>query len=189
MRLPPIPSEWIDLPDDELGLKLLAWWIAAQAEIKGIDPTAIPEHIAEKIIIATQGMDTDQAHNAALEKALIKAALGDLAKAGSLFRGYMLIGANAMATADILSNIPEDTRRGTKVRRSATLGHEAIYGTPVEKETKRRQRLDLLDEIRRCNPDASNRKIYEIAEASSLECLGEKLSYKAFERAENKEKS
>jgi hypothetical protein len=188
MRLPPIQAEWLELPDDELGIRLLAWWIGAQAERKGIAPTSIPEHVAEQIIEGTKGIDTDQVQHVALEKALIKAASGELAKAGALFRGYMLIGADTKAATDMLSSLSEDTKRGIKVRRSARLGHESIHGTPVEKETKRRQQLDLIDKIRADNPGASDNKVYELAAATTLEVSGKKVPAKAFYRAENPKK-
>jgi 2-methylisocitrate lyase-like PEP mutase family enzyme len=30
--LPPIQAEWLELPDDELDIRLLAWWIGAQTK-------------------------------------------------------------------------------------------------------------------------------------------------------------
>ena len=187
MRLPPIQAEWLELPDDELGIRLLAWWIGAEAERKGIDPSAIPDAIAKQIIEATKGMDTDKAQYAALEKALIKAAAGDLAKAGALFRGYMHIGADAMATTDMLSSLSEDTKRGIKVRRGARIGHESIHGTPEEKETNRRKYLDLLDETKQSNPKLTGQSLHKAAAKKSSQALGKKVSYKTFERAEKKE--
>ncbi len=182
-----MPAEWIDLPVDELGLRLLAWWIAAQAERKGIDPTAIPEHIAEQIIIATRGMDGDQAHIAALEKALIKAAQGEFAKAGTLLHGYMQIGAESMAAADLISNLEPDTKRGGKVRRGAKRGHELVHGDSVTKETRRRQYLDLMDEIKAKNPCLTGQSLHKAAEKQSSKVLGKRVSYKTFERTEKNE--
>jgi transposase len=52
-----------------------------------------------------------------------------------------------------------------------------------------RKRLDLIDEVRNDNPEASSRKVHEIAELLSEERFGEKVSYKTFERAEKKQKS
>jgi hypothetical protein len=89
VRIPPIPEEMLDGPDDPLGLHLFTWWVAFNAECKGIPPTSVTVEIIEKIRISTLGIDTEDARNAALEKALRLAATGDFARAGKILRAHV----------------------------------------------------------------------------------------------------
>lgn len=191
MRLPPIREKILDLPYEELGKLMLDYWIAAQAESAGLDPLNIQQGYGEKITELTKQLpdDYESNNNDSLLLALRLAANGKFESAGKKFKLYMDQSSEIMKMADMVSSMDEDTSRGVKVRRSARIGHEAINGTPVEKEAMHRKRLDLIDEVRNDNPEASSRKVHEIAELLSEERFGEKVSYKTFERAEKKQKS
>jgi hypothetical protein len=190
-RLPPMLVEHFALPDEELGKLVLGWWIMAQAEANGINVKNNPQAkqaYGEKVVELTQQLPDDHADdkNALLFLALRLAAQGKFEAAGKKLKAYTSQTSEHIALLDMVSSMDEDTKRGVKTRRSAKLGHESIYGNPVEKETRRRKHLDLIDKIRRGNPEASKRKVYELAEAHSEELLGDKISYKTFERAEKK---
>jgi hypothetical protein len=101
MQLPNFDSNWLDLPDDKLGAQLLEWWIDFQAESRGIPSNKITIDIAENIRIATLNIDGDDANNSSLEKALILIARGEVARGGSLFRGYMTRGATDIKVRDL----------------------------------------------------------------------------------------
>jgi hypothetical protein len=193
-RLPPMAVEHFALPDDELGKLVLGWWIMAQAEANGVNIQNNPQAkqtYGERVVELTQQLPDDHADDkdALLFLALRLAAQGKFEAAGKKLKAYTSQASEHMALMDMVSSMDEDTKRGVKTRRSAKLGHEFTHGDAVEKEMKRRKYLDLLDNIRRDKPEASNRKIYEIAEAQSIELFGSKVSYKTFERAEKKEKS
>lgn len=190
-RLPPMAVEHFVLPDDELGKLVLGWWIMAQAEANGINIQNNPQAkqaYGERVVKLTQQLPDDHADdkNALLFLAIRLAAQGKFAAAGKKLKAYTRQTSEHIALLDMVSSMDEDTKRGVKTRRSARLGHESIYGNPVEKETRLRKYLDLIDEVRRGNPEASKRKVYELAEAQSEELLGDKVSYKTFERAEKK---
>jgi len=100
MELPTFPAEYLDLQDDKLGLHLLAWWIGFQAKRKGIPSNGVTEEIAEKIRLATLGMDVEDARHVALEKALRRVASGDAAGGGKLFRDLMREGGFHLAALE-----------------------------------------------------------------------------------------
>jgi hypothetical protein len=190
-RLPPMAVEHFVLPDDELGKLVLGWWIMAQAEANGINVQNNPQAkqaYGERVVELTQQLPDDHADDkdALLFLALRLAAQGKFEVAGKKLKAYTSQTSEHIALLDMVSSMDEDTKRGVKTRRSARLGHESIYGNPVEKETRLRKYLDLIDEVRCGNPEASKRKVYELAEAHSEELFGIKVSYKTFERAEKK---
>jgi hypothetical protein len=133
MALPPFPTEALDLPDDELGKYILAWWAAYQLECKGIPYQAADEEILEKIRIGTLGMDSDNAELSALEKSLRLAASGDVTRAGKLFRQYSLKEAKHQAACD-----------------------EAVTGRRRQRAYAKKPRVDplheMIDEILEKNP-------------------------------------
>ena len=85
--LPPFPTEeHFKQTDDELGRDLLAWWIAYNAERKGLDPYNLPLNIQERIVLNSMPMDGDSVVSAGVEKAIKRAAKGEYAKAGAMIR-------------------------------------------------------------------------------------------------------
>lgn len=120
--LPPFPADAINLPADELGGLLFGYYIAAQASECGIPANAIPEDFAERVRQKALALDEASARNAALEKALRKAAEGDFAAAGNLFRDHMLRGAGDLKLIPIgiarLTQAAHFGRKGAKVSRA-----------------------------------------------------------------------
>lgn len=100
MELPPFPMEKLDLPDDQLGLHLFAWWIGYQADRQGIPLGGVTQEIAEAIRVATLEIDTDEAGYVPLNNALRRVAKGDAAGAGKLFRNSLHEGAIRLAALD-----------------------------------------------------------------------------------------
>jgi hypothetical protein len=190
-RLLPLWAEHFDLPDEELGKLILGLWIMDRAEGAGLDLLNIPQEASRILVKATQELPDDHVSSEldSLFLAVRLAANGKFEAAGKKLKSYADQRANYMAAMDMILNMNEDTRRGAKVRIGAKRGHESVHGDAVEKETRRREYLSLLAEIRNDNPKAKPRKVYELAEAQSEKRFGEKVSYKTFERAEKKENS
>jgi len=182
--------EWLDLPDYELGDLIIRLFIICNAEAAGLSPTNIPTAYAEGITSVVQNLPDDYdgigIGNEALFMALRLAGHGNFESAGKKLRAFMERGAMDMARIDMLASLEEDTKRGIKVRRSARLGGEAVHGDPVKVAERSRDRLNLIDDIRRNNPHLSNQSVHKLAESKSVKVLGEKVGYKTFERAENK---
>ena len=77
MSFPEFPEDALDRPDDYLGKLLLAWYIAAQADFVGLSIYRIPQAFGERVVEYARTAEADTASNAALEKALHKAANGE----------------------------------------------------------------------------------------------------------------
>jgi hypothetical protein len=91
MELPPFSPEFLDLSDEQLGLRVWAWWIGAEATWAQIPPGAVlplDEHFVEMVRHKVLAADTDSAEHAALEKALKRLAANDLTGGGRLFRDW-----------------------------------------------------------------------------------------------------
>ena len=82
--------EWLDLPLDQLGARLLTEWACYQAARMGIAPHEITPDILQKIRATTLDMDTNDPRFFGLEKPLKRACSGDAAEAGRLFREHMM---------------------------------------------------------------------------------------------------
>ena len=100
MDLPPIPPEYLDLPDEDLGLQIWAWWVTAQLGKSGISQGNLTPEIAENIRVLTLQFDTDTEAVAGLEKALKVIAQGDTARGGKIARQYVQNMANHIAALD-----------------------------------------------------------------------------------------
>ena len=101
VMLPVFPTEDdLNQSNVELGQDLLALWIASNAEKKGIDPYDVPIKIQEEIVLNTRLIDGDSAINAALEKAIKRAAQGEYEKAGALVRELFAEGVISIITLD-----------------------------------------------------------------------------------------
>lgn len=82
--------------DEDLGAKLLAYAIADEASKAGIPLDQIPEQFAERVRQHALTAEANTARNAAVEKALRKAASGDSETAGRLLREHLDREANAL---------------------------------------------------------------------------------------------
>ena len=96
MALPPFPADALDLPDYNLGALLLGYFIMVQAHDLGFPIDQIPDEFAERVRQYVLTIETETASNAAVEKALHKAASGDVEAAGKFLREHMNDGAVAM---------------------------------------------------------------------------------------------
>jgi hypothetical protein len=104
MSLPPFPSEFYDLPDEQLALAAYTWWAAAHLESSCVLVDGKPvEHVTpelleailpvalERIRQATFDQNTDNEALVGVEKALCLIASGDpanLPRAGAMFRQH-----------------------------------------------------------------------------------------------------
>lgn len=106
-NFPPFPVDAVQLPDYELGGLLLGWFIAGQAAKHAIPADAIPEDYAEKVRQYVLTLETDLANNAAVEKALHKAAMGQFETAGRLIRQHLMNGSKQLRIeADFQAILP-----------------------------------------------------------------------------------
>ena len=95
MAVPPLPPDALDRPDYELGVLLLELFIKDRADHAGIPIDQIPFGFAERELQHVLTAESRTARNAAVEKALHKAAQGDFEFAGRLLREHMKAGAEA----------------------------------------------------------------------------------------------
>jgi hypothetical protein len=139
-KLPLFPVEALELPDEELGIYMLSWWVAYLANTRGIQPEEVTSEMVENIRTLSLDMDTDSEDVISLEKALRLAASGEVVRAGKIFRDRQSNRAINLAAMD-----------------------EAITGRRKQTERARRPRLDSLSslilEILTENPEMSSDKI------------------------------
>ena len=126
--LPPFPIEELELSNDyELGALLLGWYVAACAEPHGFLPD-IPDDFAQTVISQVKSQEGSP-ENAALEKALYKAAEGNFEEAGLIFRDYIQRGAHHMAAVRIAGEEREKNlkgpRKGGEARKQAVASKHA----------------------------------------------------------------
>jgi hypothetical protein len=146
MDLPDFPADALDSPNHELGGLLLGYFIAAQAVDLGIPPDQIPEDFAEQVRQRILTLETATASNAALEKALHKAAAGDFEFAGKLTRELLSNGAAFMAALD---EVTTGRRRQTKnARKSRPDALSALIVDIVEQKPDVTE-SELLAELRK----------------------------------------
>jgi hypothetical protein len=101
MELPPFDmKKALKLADADLARYVMGYLIASEAEESGIPLNEIPHDFATRVVHAALTAEADTARGAALEKALRKAASGDLASAGKLLREYLSEGAIHLAALD-----------------------------------------------------------------------------------------
>ncbi|MBS0323745.1 MAG: hypothetical protein JSR19_07830 [Proteobacteria bacterium] len=112
MTLPPFP-DIKEQSDYELGGLLLGYFIAAQADDLGIPRDQIPDEFAERVRAHVLTLETATAKNAAVEKALHKAAGGDFEAAGKLLREHMIAGAVALKFVPIGVKFSQGRKPGT----------------------------------------------------------------------------
>lgn len=100
MNIEMFPLEWLELPDDELGYHLLAFWAGYHAEKQNIPIHDITFDFVEAIRSQSLKMDTDNVEQVTLEKAIKLIAGGEPARGGKLFREHMKKGATFIAALD-----------------------------------------------------------------------------------------
>ena len=188
-RLLPLLLDQIELPNDQIGKLLLGLWVMGQAEASGINIQNNPQAkqaFGERVVELTQKLPDDYSDNPqddALFLALRLASHGNFEGAGKKLKGHLKTVSEHMAAMDALSKLDGVEKVGLKVMRGGKKGSALALDATVM-EQKRRERLDFLDLVRLENPGATANKIYEIAEAQSLNRLGELVSLSTFRRAE-----
>jgi hypothetical protein len=100
MNIEMFPLEGLELPDDELGYHLLAFWAGYHAEKQNIPIHDITFDFVEAIRSQSLKMDTDNVEQVALEKAIKLIAGGEPARGGKLFREHMKKRATFIAALD-----------------------------------------------------------------------------------------
>jgi hypothetical protein len=99
------------LPDEDLGKLILELYIGIVAERRGIPPNDIPHQFKVRLVEALQSIDTGRPDLSILETVLQLAAVGQLARAGRVFRQYMIDGAINIA---LLNNLFVEVERKLK---------------------------------------------------------------------------
>ena len=101
MRCPTFPSDAVrTLPDRELGVLLLNHFVETQAYDLGMSADAIDETFVDRVRQHLLSSEAERVENAGLEKALHRAARGDLERAGKIFRDHMNVSSFNMAAFD-----------------------------------------------------------------------------------------
>jgi hypothetical protein len=138
--LKPFPAErLLSETDETIGITLQAYWMGFQAEKRGIDPRRLSldlRHIAERIVEATQALETDSIATSNLVKALNLACHGEWARAGKIAR-ELLIDASfqaklqelADAGASYLKRQRISAEKGVKIRREVSEAQRLEWGT------------------------------------------------------------
>lgn len=108
--------------DVDLGQRLLAARLAAEAERQGIAPASIPAELAEAWVRQLQTQEADAVVNIPLEKALNLAAKGEFEKAGRIFRAHMLDGAVRLKEQEIVAT---SRQRASQLKTNAGKGAAA----------------------------------------------------------------
>lgn len=146
MALPPFPPDALEESDATLGQLLLAWFIATQAYDCGVPLNAIPEEFAEQVRQHVLTLESATAKDAALEKALHKAADGDFETAGKLLRELLQHGALHIAALDELKTGSRRQRSIARKSRPDAL-QSLILGIMKSKPgMKPRELLEVLRE-------------------------------------------
>lgn len=157
MTLPPFPDPR-EYSDYDLGGLLLGYFIAAQADDLGIPPDQIPEEFAERVRQHVLTLETQAARNAAVEKALHKAASGDFETAGRILREYMLTSAVALKFIPIGINKFEQASRFGREGAKSNKAEGATNESSVLKAAK-----EILKEWSRASPP-SDRHLAQLIE-------------------------
>ena len=115
----PDPREYSDY---ELGSILIAHFIGAQAEHRGIPLDQVTEEFADQVLQVVLTQEVGTAQNAAIEKALHKAATREYESAGRILRQHMVNNAVAVKFVPIgikkLKQAAEFGRRGAEDKKS-----------------------------------------------------------------------
>ena len=109
---PPFPIEYLDHPDDELGALLLGYYVVSFAVSRGQFPD-IPDEFVTDVISKLKHTNALPG-NAAVEKALQKAAEGEFEIAGQTIRYYFENNAHHMAAVRIAQEEREKLLKGPR---------------------------------------------------------------------------
>lgn len=93
---PYFPADALKLPDRDLGILLFGAFVLAQADDLGMGNEEITEEFETMIRTQVLSLEVTTAKNAAVEKALHKAAKGEFNAAGKMIREHLVSGAYAM---------------------------------------------------------------------------------------------
>ena len=140
--LPQFPTlEDLKQSDTELGQDLLAFWIAYQAESKGIDPHNVPQDIQEKIVSATVCMDGNNLPE--LEKAIRRAAQEDYSTAGTMLRNLVIDGATLIHLSDeFVTGKRRQKRHASKPRPKKSPTNRSLTIESMRKWRKKDHKLE-----------------------------------------------
>jgi hypothetical protein len=159
--LKPFPAErLLGESDEKIGKVLQAYWMGFQAESRGIDPRRLYgdlRHIAERIVEATQALETDSIATSNPAKALNLACHGQWVRAGKIVRELLedaSLQANLQKLADAglkyLKRQRISTNKGVKVRKDATAAMRLEWraiGGPLRDKHPEWSNLELARQI------------------------------------------
>lgn len=133
----PLPDDFQQRTDEELGRWLVASWGAFQAERVGIPRSAISPEWIEALIRATVADEVDSVEHAALDSALRKACNGKFERAGAMLRAIVQDGAIEIVKDDL-------ARTGARVRKPfAESNHERSAESSKREEAWQARAADL----------------------------------------------
>lgn len=140
------PVAALEKSDQELGVYLFGCYVGAVAQKHGILLDQITQEFVETVRQNVLNEETTTAENAALEKALHKAANGDVLTAGKIFREFMENGAIFRAALDEAATGRRRQRSNAKRLRTdplQSLIQDIMMADPRIKST------ELMDALRK----------------------------------------
>lgn len=117
--------------DEEVGKHLLAFRLFAELEARGLDPkialNEVPASIFESWVLKIREQEAGDVDHIALEKALVRAALGDFAAAGSIIRAWIERSVvNAAALNEAVTGRRRQAKRARKPRPKKKPTHKSV---------------------------------------------------------------
>lgn len=109
-----LTPEDLQLPDEEMGIRLLSLFMVGEAKNQGIPPDEIGDDFAVWVIERLPDIETDRHDLSTIEKALRKAASGETSLAGRLLRDHVVNNAINAATVNRLVTEMQNKLRGPK---------------------------------------------------------------------------
>ena len=141
-------EEWLNLSDEQLGIRLLSSWIAFQANLLGASSFEEVSGNSASIIADIARLNIDNIKNLAIEKALKFIIEGNPSRGGAMFREYLMESAKDL-------HIQELARKGEKFRPARKLGS-------LSEKTK------YIYKLVENNPDLTAKGLYKIADKEVL---------------------
>lgn len=137
--IPEFPAHALELCDRDLGALLLGHYILVQALHIGCPTDPIPPEFAQWVIERILKLEAQTASNAALEKALHKAGIGEFETAGRLMRQHLLQG------AQVEKFLPMGKKRWEQTKE---FGRRGAQGNKEEGETNQHRVMEAWREIK-----------------------------------------
>jgi hypothetical protein len=142
-------AEAAKLSDEDLGRWFIESWLDFQSKIKGVPRSA---EFDRAILTPTAGIDSESMKNVVLESILRKAAAGDLAAAGRMYRTERMVRTFAV-------EIKKSAITGSKVRKPFQEANDERHAATVDRDAE----LQRLASAKWAEPQHREKSAIEIA--------------------------